>query len=544
MKRCVHFLVACALMGTLLAASRGAAEQPVPLIHALVSQVQSLPPDHPADSRGWLDRLYAERAYAPMWTGERAEAALAALDRAATDGLDKDDYGADALRRALHDPHADPARFDVALTAAMLHYLADLRLGRVRSEYHTSGPDPRLETFDPVALLNGAASGAAGLDAAEPAFPMYARVRAALDRYRELAREPQPVLPPPHDKVEPGEYYDGTGILHEWLVLLGDLEPQAPQAADGMYTEALAHGVRSFQARHGLRADGVLGRQTVAAINVPLAQRVRQLELTLERLRWLPDLAPGPVVAVNLPSYRLWAFDSTAPGAEALEMRVIVGTAVKTPTPLFVGQMRYLEFNPFWNVPRSITVKEIIPDLERNPGYLKEHGMELVGAGGVTNRVDQAAMDALRAGQLRIRQRPGPKNALGAIKFAMPNPMDIYLHDTPNQKLFERARRDLSHGCIRVEAPARLAHFVLHDQPQWGAAEIEAAMQPGPTRTVKLRAPVPVVIFYATAVVDDEGKVLFPHDVYRRDPLLEKALARHGAAQQPQIVPASKVATE
>ena len=527
-------------MGTLLAASCAAA--PLPPIQALVSSAGPVASDHPWETHGWLDRFYAPRAYAPTWTGKRAEAALAVLDDAGAHGLDKADYGTDALRHAMRDPQTDPARFDVALTAAMLHYLADLRLGRVRSEYHTAGPDPR--QFDPVAVLDRVVSGASGLDGVEPVFPMYARVRAALARYRELAREPLPMLPQPHGKVEPGERYAGVRLLRDRLVLLGDLETSAPLPRGGVYSKALADGVRSFQARHGLLEDGVLGRATVAALNVPLAQRVRQLELTLERLRWLPDLAPGPVVAVNLPSYRLWTFDSTAPDAEALEMRVIVGTAVKTPTPLFVGQMRYLEFNPYWYVPRSITLGEIIPGIERDPGYLQANDMELVDERGVTVPLDVGALDGLRAGKFRIRQRPGPKNSLGAVKFGMPNSMDIYLHSTPHRQLFERTRRDLSHGCIRLEQPAELARFVLVDQPGWNLDVIKAAMEPGPTRRISLTKPVPVVIFYATAVVDDKGKVLFPGDVYRRDPLLEEALASHGGARQAQIVPASAVVTE
>jgi murein L,D-transpeptidase YcbB/YkuD len=258
---------------------------------------------------------------------------------------------------------------------------------------------------------------------------------------------------------------------------------------------------------------------------------VRQLELTLERLRWLPDLAPGPLITVDLPAYRLWAYPA-APDAAPLEMRVVVGAAIKTPTPLFVGEMLYLEFNPYWNIPRSIALKEIIPKLSSNPDYLAQHDMELV--------PPHSTLPALRSGKARVRQRPGPKNALGAVKFAMPNPMDIYLHSTPSRQLFKRSRRDLSHGCIRVEQPAALVRFVLASQAQWDTDQIAAAMAPGPNRRVDIKAPVPVVILYATAMLDGDGKARFVPDVYKLDPALEQALAAHTG----QIVPAPPALTE
>ena len=312
-------------------------------------------------------------------------------------------------------------------------------------------------------------------------------------------------------------------LFRSRLVLLGDLPAAAPPPAEGIYSEAMEEGVRRFQSRHGLLDDGVLGRGTIDALNVPLKRRVRQLELTLERLRWLPDFGPGPLIMVDLPVYRLWAFqnlsDQAGKAGAPLEMRVVVGTAVKTETPLFVGQMRYLEFNPYWNVPRSILDKDILPKIERNPAYLKQNDMETVPPGvGVAD---------LRAGKARLRQRPGPKNSLGAVKFAMPNPMDIYLHSTPARELFERSRRDLSHGCIRVEQPAALAQFVLSGQRQWTADKIQAALQPGPTRHVDLARPIPVVIFYATAIADGDGSPRFAADIYGRDAKLEKALGSY-----------------
>jgi murein L,D-transpeptidase YcbB/YkuD len=484
----------------------------------------------PYDERGWLDRFYAPRKYAPAWNPSTAAAALWVLRQAALQGLDPADYGADALQRQLDAGSLDTARFDVALTSAMLHYLADLRVGRVRSEYHTRLPDARLRQYDPVERLRaGLAAGKlrAAVQAAEPQLRQYAQVKAALARYRELSRqEPAPALPRPQAKVAAGGAYPAADALFKRLVLLGDLPADTPPPPEGVYSEQLKEGVERFQARHGLVDDGVLGRATVDALNVPLGKRVRQLELTLERLRWLPDVGRGPLIMVDLPAYRLSALDRD--GAEPLEMRVVVGAALKTETPLFVGQMRYLEFNPYWNVPRSILEKEILPKLAHNPAYLTQNEMETVPAG--------ASVADLKAGRARLRQRPGPKNSLGAIKFAMPNPMDIYLHSTPAREAFQRSRRDLSHGCIRVEHPAALAQYVLGRQQKWNADAIQNALQPGSTRHVDLAHAIPVVIFYATASVDSEGNPRFAADIYGRDARLEQELAARRS--QPASAPA------
>jgi murein L,D-transpeptidase YcbB/YkuD len=529
-----YLLLVSALACALLQHPRPAAAQPAEpgaaTIQALAAQPVLPAVAHPWNGSDWLERFYAPRAYAPAWPDAQVAAALAVLDAAPAEGLDPADYGAGDLRQAEHGRGGDPARFDVALTSAMLHYLADLRLGRVRPEYRSEEGQDRLRQFDPVELLRGALERNRLDEAvadAEPAIPLYARVKQLLAHYRELAEQPQPRLPLPDGKVDPGGRYPAAAGLHERLVQLGDMPPDAPAPVQGAYDATLAQGVKRLQSRYGLPETGALDAATVAALNVPLATRVRELELTLERLRWLPDLAGDSLVAVDLPAYRLWAFDRTRPAEPALEMRVIIGKAVKTPTPLFIGQMQYLEFNPYWNVPRSILRKEILPKLAGNHGYLAGSGMEVVGRGPPTSYVNGSTIALLEQGRLRVRQRPGPRNSLGAVKFAMPNPMDIYLHATPKRELFRRTRRDLSHGCIRVEKPVELAQFVLRDQPEWNVEQIRQAMEPGPTRRVGLSAPVPVVLFYATAMAQQDGSALFVPDVYRLDEKLEQALQEH-----------------
>ena len=299
-------------------------------------------------------------------------------------------------------------------------------------------------------------------------------------------------------------------------------------ALDDRYTGTIAAGVARFQARHGLTEDGVLGAQTIAALGVPLAARVTQIELALERMRWLPAFDGGRAIAINVPSFQLWAFaDARDTGRATLSMPVIVGKAVQHETPIFIGEMRAVEFSPYWNVPRNILRHETLPRLARDPGYLQREDMELVGTRGdgrVLTQVDAASLEALRAGELRVRQRPGAKNALGEVKFVLPNTMEIYLHGTPARELFERTRRDFSHGCIRVRDPAALAAFVLQEKAEWSAEAIAAAMASGRNRTVPLDAPIPVVVFYTTAIVDAAGRALFLPDVYGHDRRLLEAL--------------------
>lgn len=467
-------------------------------------------PDAPARraDAAVLARFYAANGERPAWrTPGDVQAALALLDGAADHGLEPADYA--AAREAapgLGSGAAAGLPADVTFSRTVLRYLVDLHAGRTRGTVLSY--DPRLERrFDAAALLREAlaARRVAGLEArAVPRFGLYGRLQAALRRYRAMAAGGDTVVPA-------GSVDEVSGALRQRLVELGDL-------ADATVDDAqLAAALRRVQQRHGLSADGVAGPATLAALNVPLRQRVRQLGFALERLRWLPALPDERVIVVNLPSYRLWAVDRH--GGEArplLDMAVIVGKAMRTPTPVFIGAMRHVEFNPYWNVPPSILHNELLAHVARDPGYLRRNNMEVLLGGAVTQDVDSATLAGLRSGAARVRQRPGPDNALGAVKFVLPNSMNIYLHSTPARELFGRTRRDFSHGCIRVQDPAALAAFVLAEQG-WDAAAVAQAMAPGPTRVVQLKAPLPVVIFYTTALAELDGTVTFLPDVYGLD---------------------------
>ncbi|MCB2041783.1 MAG: L,D-transpeptidase family protein, partial [Rhodoferax sp.] len=266
-------------------------------------------------------------------------------------------------------------------------------------------------------------------------------------------------------------------------------------------------------------------------LNVTPAQRARQIALTMERLRWTPLLQGRRMIVVNVPEFMLRAYTVEDGRVDVqLEMKIIVGKALDTRTPLFDEDMRYIEFSPYWNVPRSIALQETLPKLREEPGYFAQQGFEFVTPDRrVVEVLSDAAIEAVQQGQWRIRQRPGPHNALGAIKFIFPNNDNIYLHHTPAPRLFARQRRDFSHGCIRVEAPVALARFVLQDDPRWNHERIEEAMNAGVSRTIRLRETLPVLIAYSTVVVK-HGQVYFHDDLYGHDRLLDEALRARSAA--------------
>ena len=467
-----------------------------------------------------------------------AREVLRLLADAASDGLAPADYRADELARqaaalqgAAEAAPEQLAAFESALDAALRRYAHDLRLGRI--DPRTLGfrvPRRAGEATDFTTLLHAAAAEqrlSQAVAELRPRVGQYGKLREALAHYRALAAVEAPRLPAGRP-VKPGERYAGAAALQRMLLAFGDLRADTPAATD-RYDGALAQGVQRFQARHGLAADGVLGAATLAALNVPPAQRVQQLELALERLRWLPDLAAQPFVAINIPMFRLWARDPAMPAATPISMPVVVGRALDTQTPVLFDDMRHVIFRPYWNVPRSILRNEVLPALQRDPAWLRRNDMDIVrGAGDDAQPValDAASLAGLRQGALRVRQRPGPRNSLGLVKFIFPNDDNVYLHGTPATALFGRARRDFSHGCVRVADPVGLAQWVLRGEPQWTRERIEAAMAgPAPLR-VDLKRPLPVILFYVTAmVIPVDGALHFADDIYGHDARLARALA-------------------
>jgi murein L,D-transpeptidase YcbB/YkuD len=328
--------------------------------------------------------------------------------------------------------------------------------------------------------------------------------------------------------VRPGDPYEGAEALRQRLVALGDLPPDAVRPGIGRYDGPIVAAVQCFQGRHGLEVDGVLGRETFTALNTPIADRVEQIELAMERMRWTRDVEAAPVVFVNIPEFGLRVFDPMRETVRpVLEMRVVVGEAVDKQTPAFRSDIRYIEFSPYWNIPYSIAVKEILPAIARNPDYLASRRIEVVRefspqAEALPPSAENLA--AVRSGRLKLRQLPGPRNSVGGAKFVFPNPKNVYMHATPATQLFARSRRDFSHGCIRLEDPAGLAEWLLRDRREWTRERIERAMRAGSPQRVDLTRPVPVVIVYTTVTVNGE-QPHFYRDIYGHDDHLQAALS-------------------
>lgn len=473
---------------------------------------------------------------------QQAPVVLEALRKADTYGLRSADYQlalSSAEINAVLAGQADPGgkrRFDAALSESASRFLRDLHGGRVdarRAGFHLPSPAHTFDVAQALRRLSSAQNVSAILSSIEPAPAPYKQLKAALGQYRLLAQRPELTRLPalPARSIGLGHSYPGAEQLRALLRAVGDLplanSSEEPLAAS--LDPALVAAVRRFQHRHGLYADGVIGPRTFAAITTPLSQRVRQIELSMERWRWLTAL-DRPNIVVNIPQFMLFALPrGNTSTTDPLEMRVIVGeTQPYTRTPIFVSSITQVIFQPYWDVPRSILVRELLPRIRADRSFLERNEMEIVQGQSDDARVvipTARAIEDLAAGRLRLRQRPGPHNALGGVKFRMPNPYNVYLHATPEQALFDRAQRTFSHGCIRVSEPAELASYVLADAAEtWDRKAIDAALCGKETLRVSLPNPVSVSVFYTTAVASRSEGVLFFDDIYGHDRKLQQLL--------------------
>jgi L,D-transpeptidase YcbB len=493
--------------------------------------------------REQLREFYVFNKYAPAWVSgqeptSQARAMIGLLAKAGFDGLNADDYDGprwqqrlDQLAAARDDLTAEnTARFDLGLTVATMRYLNDLHTGRVSPVFFHFGLEAK--KFDAAEFLRrrvlGAADGESAIKELEPPFPGYGRTKEALKYYLALAREGEgDSIPAPIFPLKAGSTYSGMGALAARLQRLGDLPQNATIASlPNIYGGPVVAAVADFQQRHGLKPVGELTQETYDQLTTPFARRVAQLQLTLERWRWLPARMESPLIVVNIPEFRLRAYEDHR---VAVTMRAIVGEASDHQTPVFADRIEAIVFRPYWNVPESIEKMELIAEIKRHPHYLLKHQMQVVDGRGQVVTADLVTATTLRrlqAGKLMIRQQPGPANALGLVKFVFPNQYSIYMHGTPETGLFARARRDLSHGCIRLENPSVLATWVLRGDSDWTAARVKAAMEAKDSIEVKLPRSIPILILYGTALVEENGKVNFFNDIYGFDASLQTALAR------------------
>ncbi len=424
------------------------------------------------------------------------------------------------------------------MTRGALRLVSELHYGRIdprAAGFEMPRRSHRLDVAATVAALASAGNVGAAIAAVEPPYYHYRLLVRALAKYRALAAIPDLARLPalPHRALRPGDDYAGAAALRRRLAAVGDLAQgaaTAPADADRI-GPALVAALERFQNRHGLTPDGILGPQTYAALTTPVAQRIRQIELTLERFRWLPPLT-APTIIVNIPQFRLFALASADDHTTGmLQMPVIVGEIYpKKRTPVFTGEVREVVFRPYWNVPRDIVVHEILPALARHPHYLARNRFELVRGQSDASPVvapTRTAIAALAAGRLRVRQRPGEDNALGLVKFIFPNAHDVFMHGTPAQALFAHSRRAFSHGCIRVADPVALARYVLRRGPgTWDDARILAAMHGADNVHLMLPQPIPVMIVYGTALATEAGPIDFFDDLYGQDRKLDALLQR------------------
>jgi len=358
-----------------------------------------------------------------------------------------------------------------------------------------------------------------------PPYAGYSGLRRALADYRRMAAKGGwPVLED-GPSLRPGDEDPAVARLRERLQASGDLAESSPILLPQVYDDSLEAAVKGFQLRHGLEADGVVGRKTRHALNVPVEKRIQQLMINMERWRWIPNDLGSRYLVVNIADFKLTMVDE---GQVRGTMRVVVGRNYRK-TPVFSGSMTYLEFNPFWNVPRKLAIEDILPRVQKEPSYIADQGFRIF-SGWSDDAVELSPAEVDWASlsknhfPIRLQQAPGPKNALGRIKFMFPNQHAVYLHDTPSKRLFESVSRGFSSGCIRVEDPATLAEFVLEGTEGWDRTTIEGHLADGERRVVRLQRPIPVHLLYWTAWSDANGTVFFREDIYDRDEPLMRAL--------------------
>jgi murein L,D-transpeptidase YcbB/YkuD len=496
-----------------------------------------------------LDKLYKMTGYQLLWLDHSSSEkniaeALNLFETAAVNGLNSLNYDPDVLQKKLQSAlklepttFKDLALYDTALSISLLRFLHDLHYGRVNPQGINFNLKLRAKKIAdlPAIIKESVANGNIQQlpSLVEPKLKQYQKLKQALANHRQLAGNSKPVELVITKSIHPGESFLQYEKLRDFLVFVGDLPDEKVKAEPrnlNFYKGEVVEAVKRFQHRHGLVNDGILGKGTAEAINTPMSVRVNQIELGMERLRWLPELSSGQAIIVNIPSFQLWAFnDMSQADKDILTMKVVVGKALENQTPVLMAELSFIDFMPYWNIPYSITKEEILPKWLENNAYLEKEQLELVTNFG--NNVKPVAYsdsstDLVKKGLLKIRQRPGKKNPLGQVKFIFPNKDDVYLHGTPANALFSKSRRDFSHGCVRVEDPALLAEFALKSQLEWTKEAIQLAMKSDKTERVQLKKPIPVLFFYMTSFIDQDDKVVFYPDIYGHDVALTEALQK------------------
>ena len=496
-----------------------------------------------SDYESYVQTFYDDRNYEVAWTRDgsptaTANAFMQQFSNAAEKGLIPEDYDASRWAgrvQALNDKSADAiSLFDVAMTVNVMRYISDLRIGRVNPQHFNFDINVNDKKYDLAEFVSDNVVDATDVPkliaGVEPDSEDYRKTEQALAHYLDLAKQQEQAaadpLPMVTKTVSVGGAYPAAEELLTRLQLEGDADADTTlsKTSGSIFNATLSDAVKNYQHRHGFTEDGKLTSQTITSLNIPMTDRVAQLQNSLERWRWLPEPYLHARLMVNLPEFVLRGYD---PDHKLdFTMRVVVGKVVgEHQTPVFTHMMKYLVFRPYWSVPVDIARKELVPHLAANHGYLSSNNFEVTNNKGVV--LTNYTARQVAQGAVMVREKPGPKNSLGLIKFMFPNQYDIYLHSTPAISLFERTRRDFSHGCIRVQKPADLAAWVLQGQGDWDLDKVQNAMNNGPdNKTVSLKTPLPIVIFYLTAVVAEDDQVHFFDDIYGYDAEMQKVFAK------------------
>ena len=544
-------LIPLFLVAALLPAPSAATDFPISQVQASIkSCLDGEPTDRPLsiqiDSMGGMKMIplaYRSRAYMPFWVDpqlrlDAAKALIEAIERAGEDGLVPADYHLAAIHRLLAQlakarttaQSVSPERLadlDLILTDAFLLLGTHLSIGKVEPKTLLARwmIDPGRVTLLPS--LNQAATGdvATTLSALRPSHKGYAALRNALAQLRKIAKyggwatlHDDPVL-------RPGDRGAGVEALRRRLLAGWDLDPYVQVNDPQRFDDGLVEVVKRFQRRHGLDDDGVIGTETVATLNVSAEERIRQVEINLERWRWLPHQLEARYVVVNMADFTLDAVDA---GQKVLRMRVVVGRPARR-SPVFSSKISHMVVNPYWTIPTTIAVEDILPAIQKDVDYLTERGIRVYSTWQAkATEVDPATIDWQVYHKDRfpftLRQDPGPRNALGRVKFMFPNAHDVYLHGTPDHTIFNQIQRDTSSGCIRLEDPLALANFLLSGDSRWTPQKLTKQVESGKPLKIELDPPVPVHLLYMTAWTDPSGALQFREDIYTRDPSVAKAL--------------------
>ncbi len=499
-----------------------------------------------------LRRFYERQEYRPAWInddGIRPDAStlMGIINQADGEGLRPDDYHLASIQEFLCRPddastevaQADCERladFDLLLTDAFLLYASHLATGRVNPETIRSEWFIRNREVDLVSVLQEAAAEGQiqrALDLLRPHNTEYSEMKEALLTYRGIVERGGWPIVTRGPMLRKGDRGERVAALRSRLEVSEDLIATGEEEED-LFDEKLHLAVLRFQERHGLIADGLVGPATLAALNVPAGDRLRQIELNMERWRWLPRDFGHRYLLINTAAYQLFVIENEQ---VVLKMRVIVGTRYRK-TPVFTGKMIYMELNPYWHVPPRIAKEDILPRMRKNPQYLVDQKIRVFrGWKANAPEVDPFSVDWAqvkpRNFSFKLRQDPGPWNALGRIKFMLPNKFDVYLHDTPAREQFKRPQRNFSSGCIRIEKPIELAGYLLRADPKWSIERILKSIDTRKTQIVRLPEPIVTHVLYLTAWVDQSERVHFRDDIYGRDDILVKALNEQPPTGQP-----------